>query len=188
MRISAAFRACYSTSGCGVDCCNGSHSCCKYVSAHAPAISIGNVEVIRVELRWRRFGKFNLVGLLGAALEVSLLWMFTQCFRVPLVAATLAAVKLWCYTTLVAWHERFTWRDRRFQTVQRGVIALLLLHAGNGCISLAGNTLLMYVIAVRLGVPVLPSAGSAIAICSVLNFVLADRWVFSTRPMKRNCC
>lgn len=50
--------------------------------------------MIRVELRWRRFGKFNLVGLLGAALEVSLLWMFTQCFRVPLVAATLAAVKL----------------------------------------------------------------------------------------------
>ncbi|MGA8027466.1 MAG: GtrA family protein [Bryobacteraceae bacterium] len=128
--------------------------------------------------RWLRFGRFNLVGLLGAGLQVGLLCVLTERFRLPLFAAIPVAVELVVLHNFV-WHETFTWRDRRFKTVQQRAIALLLFHAGNGCISLIGNTILTYLLVERLRAPLFPSACAAIAVCSVLNFFLADRWVFS---------
>jgi len=137
----------------------------------------------KADLRWRRFGRFNLVGLLGAGLQVTLLWILTECFRAPLLAATPAAVEIVVLHNFL-WHESFTWRDRRFKTVQQRVIALLLFHAGNGCISLVGNMIVMYLLVERLRVSIFPSASLAIAVCSVLNFFLADRWVFSASREK----
>jgi putative flippase GtrA len=57
-------------------------------------------------------------------------------------------------------------------------LRLWRFHAGNGLVSLAGNTALMYCLVERLKAPVLPAAMGAIVICSLANFLIADRWVF----------
>ena len=68
------------------------------------------------------------------------------------------------------WHLRWTWRDRegaffRFQMV-------------NGLVSLISNVLLMRVLAGHLNLPPVPANLIAIALTSLVNFFLGDRWVF----------
>ena len=125
-----------------------------------------------------RFCRFILVGWFGALLQLSLLYLFTQRLRVSSIAATLAAVEITVLHNFV-WHERFTWRDRAL-TLEQTALRLLRFHVGNGLLSLIGNTVLMYYLLDRLGAPVMPSAVGAIALCSLANFLLADRWVFAT--------
>jgi dolichol-phosphate mannosyltransferase len=129
-----------------------------------------------------RFGKFNLVGLLGSALQVLLVWLLTK-FRWPAVAATPVAVELVVLHNFV-WHERFTWRDRQLKSTRQRITRLWRFHAGNDLISLFGNTLLVYCLVGQLRAPVLPSLVGAIVFCSLVNFFVADRWVYATSPGK----
>jgi putative flippase GtrA len=130
--------------------------------------------------QWSRFGKFNLVGLLGAALQLLLLLAFTKSFGLSAVIATPLVVELVILHNF-AWHERFTWRDRKVKSTRRRLIMLARFHAGNGLISLFGNTTLMYLFVQRLKAPTLPSAIASIAICSLFNFLVADQWVYARR-------
>jgi putative flippase GtrA len=125
-----------------------------------------------------RFGRFSLVGLVGATLQLLLISLFAKCLRMPMVAATPLAVELVLLHNF-AWHERFTWRDRGFESLRQTAIRLCRFHAANGLISLLGNTGLLYSLVDRLNAPVLPSTIAAILVCSLPNFFLADRWVFS---------
>ena len=122
----------------------------------------------------RRFGRFSLVGLMGAGLQVLLVSWLTP--RIGL-AATPVAVQIVILHNFL-WHERFTWSDRG---PGRVAIRLWRFHAGNGLISLVGNTVLMYLLVERLNAPVALAAAAAIAVCSLLNFLVADRWVYATR-------
>jgi putative flippase GtrA len=76
------------------------------------------------------------------------------------------------------WHERFTWRNRAPRDARQLASRLWRFHAGNGFVSLAGNSILMYCLVERLRAPVLPAAVGAIVLCSLANFLIADRWVF----------
>ncbi len=126
-----------------------------------------------------RLGKFNLVGLLGAALQLLLLYVLTKCFQMSAVAATPVAVEIVVLHNF-AWHERFTWRDRQLKSLRQRAARLWRFHAGNGLTSLLGNTALAYCLVERLKAPVVPSAMRAIVICSLINFFVADRWVYTT--------
>ena len=119
-----------------------------------------------------RLGKFNLVGMLGAALQLLLLYLLTKGFHMSAVAATPAAVEIVVLHNW-AWHERFTWRDRRCEGIRQRITRLWRFHASNGLTSLAGNTVLAYCLVERLSLPVLPSAMGAIVICSLINFFIA---------------
>ena len=55
---------------------------------------------------------------------------------------------------------------------------LLRFHLANGLISIAGNAALMALLVGVLGLPPVPANALAVAAMSVLNFLLADRWVF----------
>jgi putative flippase GtrA len=125
-----------------------------------------------------RLGKFNLVGLLGAALQLLLLYVLTKCIHMSAFAATPVAVEIVVLHNF-AWHERFTWRDRQLKNIRQRSARLLRFHAGNGLTSLLGNTMLAYFLVERLNAPVLPSAMGAIVICSLINFFVADRWVYA---------
>lgn len=125
-----------------------------------------------------RFGRFSLVGLLGAALQLLLLRLLTECFHMPAVAATAMAAEITVLHNFV-WHEHFTWRDRRLKGVRQKAIRLWRFHGGNGLVSLLGNTALTYCLVERLKTPILPSAIGAIAVCSLLNLFLGDRWVYA---------
>ena len=126
-----------------------------------------------------RFGKFNLVGLLGTALQLLLLYVLTKRFHTSVVSATPVAVEIVVLHNF-AWHERFTWRDRQLKSLRQWAARLWRFHAGNGLTSLLGNTVLAYCLVERLKVPVLPSAIAAILVCSLVNFFLADRWVYTS--------
>jgi putative flippase GtrA len=125
-----------------------------------------------------RFGKFNLVGLLGTVLQLGLLHTFTRGLRLPAVGAAALAVEFVILHNF-AWHEHFTWRDRQLKGIRQRLLRLARFHASNGFVSLAGNTLLTYVLVTKLNMPVLPSAVAAILGCSLANFLLAERWVYA---------
>jgi len=114
---------------------------------------------------------------MGAILQLTLVWLLTECFGILSTAAVLVAVEVTILHNF-AWHERFTWSHRGFKSSRQLVQRLWRFHAGNGLVSLAGNTALMYCLVERLKAPVLPAAAGAIVICSFANFLIADRWVF----------
>jgi putative flippase GtrA len=62
-------------------------------------------------------------------------------------------------------------------------LRLWRFHAGNGLVSLAGNTVLVYCLVERLKIPVMPAAAGTIVLCSLANFLIADRWVFRSDAM-----
>lgn len=127
-------------------------------------------------MRWL---KFNLVGGVGVLLQLALLALLTSMLRLHYMVATALAVELTVLHNF-AWHERFTWRDR---ACSAGIgVRLLRFHLGNGLVSIAGNMLLMRLLVGEAHVPVLASNGIAIAVCSIINFFLADRWVFGVGP------
>ena len=125
----------------------------------------------------RRLSRFGLVGLMGALLQLTLVSLLTKCFGVLSTVATLVAVEITVLHNFV-WHEHFTWRKRSPVGSRETALRLWRFHAGNGLVSLAGNAVLMYCLVERLKVPVLPAAMGAIIICSLANFLIADRWVF----------
>ena len=125
-----------------------------------------------------RLGKFNLVGLLGAALQLLLLYLLTKCFHMSAVAATPVAVEIVVLHNF-AWHERFTWRDRPLNRIRQRMARLWRFHAGNGLTSLLGNTALVYALVEWIHAPIVLSAIVAIVVCSLVNFFLADRWVYA---------
>jgi putative flippase GtrA len=114
---------------------------------------------------------------MGAVLQLILVSLLTKCFGVFSAAATIVAVEITILHNFV-WHERFTWRNRAPRDARQLASRLWRFHAGNGFVSLAGNTILMYCLVERLRAPVLPAAVGAIVLCSLANFLIADRWVF----------
>ncbi len=127
-------------------------------------------------VEWR-FGRFTLVGFMGAILQLTLIFLLMRCFGAPGIAATPVAVEITILHNFF-WHERFTWSDRNPQSSGRLAVRLWRFHAGNGLISLTGNTVLVYGLVERFNAPVLPTAMVAIVLCSLANFLVADRWVY----------
>jgi len=124
-----------------------------------------------------RLSRFSLVGFIGALLQLALVSLLTKYFGVLSTAATLVAVEITILHNFV-WHEHVTWSDRGSKGFRHLVRRLWRFQTGNGLVSLAGNTALMYCLVERFKAPVLPAAIGVIAVCSLANFLIADRWVY----------
>jgi putative flippase GtrA len=131
-----------------------------------------------------RFCRFNLVGLMGASWQLLLIWALTKGLHVAASVATAIAVEIVVLHNFL-WHERFTWPERMTKATGQRSIRLARFHAGNGLVSLIGNTILMYWLVERLKAPLPLSALVAILACSLVNFLIADRWVYRPRPYIR---
>jgi dolichol-phosphate mannosyltransferase len=128
----------------------------------------------------KRFGRFSAVGLMGAAIQLLLLYLATKELGLPSVASTPVAAEIALLHNFI-WHERFTWRDRGLLRVTRPwevAARLWRFHIASGLISLGGNTMAMYFLVERLKVPAMPAAVAAMLLCSVANFLATDRWVY----------
>jgi len=120
--------------------------------------------------------RFYTVGLGGVVVQLVALAALQKGFTLGYLPATAIAVELAVLHNFV-WHERWTWADRtRSTTGQTG--RLLRFHLANGVLSILGNLALMAVLVGRLGLPVIPANVISIGICSLLNFLAADRFVF----------
>lgn len=123
-----------------------------------------------------RWGKFNLVGALGAAVQLIALAALHHCIPAHYLLATAGALEVTLLHNFV-WHLHYTWRDRRFPDSISA--QLLRFHLSNGLVSFAGNLLLMRMLVGQAGMPVLPANAMAILCCSLINFCLGHNWVFA---------
>lgn len=129
--------------------------------------------------RYARFGKFSVVGLLGAVVQVLAFDLLIQPCQMPPVAAAAIAVEIAVLHNFW-WHERFTWRERNGTGSQR-TARLWRFHLGNGVVPLGANALLTWFLLKKINVAPVFAAVAAIAVCAPVNFLLADRWVFPAR-------
>ena len=125
---------------------------------------------------WRATGKrwcrFSLVGVIGIGMQLSVLAALTAAGVHYLLATALAVEAAVLHN--FAWHQNFTWSDRSGGALGR----LARFHLANGAISMVGNMALMRLLVGYWGLPTLPANVGSVAVCSLLNFLAADRLVF----------
>ena len=124
------------------------------------------------------FMRFNLVGVIGFALQSAALFVLTHSAH-PLgyLAATAAAVELAVLNNFI-WHQRWTWKNRPSATTGETLRRLLKFNITNGAVSIAGNLVFMSILVGSLGLPITGANVASVAACSICNFFLADRIAF----------
>jgi len=133
-----------------------------------------------------RWIKFNLVGVLGIGVQLSVLTLLNRLWAGHYMWTSAIALEVTLLHNFL-WHQRFTWRDRRELSPWPG--QMLRFHLSNGLISLAGNLALMRVLVHAAHLQVIMANTVAILCCSILNFYVGNRWAFATaahlvRPTK----
>lgn len=132
-----------------------------------------NCRIWRSGLRWM---KFNLVGAVGIVVQLAMLWMLTALGAEYMLATALAVETAVLHNFF--WHERFTWVDRSGGRRWDSAARLLRFNLTTGAVSIGGNLLLMRLLVGGAHLrPVIANLVS-IAGCSVVNFLVSDRWVF----------
>jgi putative flippase GtrA len=126
-----------------------------------------------------RWGKFNVVGVVGMAVQLGTLALIDHLAPGHYMAATAAAIEITLLHNFV-WHLNYTWRDRRCQGALRS--QLIRFHLSNGLVSMVGNLALMPVLVAGARMPVVAANAIAILCCSIVNFLLGDRWAFVELP------
>ncbi len=127
---------------------------------------------------WRsratRWLKFNLVGGIGIGVQLLMLAMLKAALHFDYLIATALAVEVTVIHNFL-WHERFTWADR----TGAGFARFLKFNLTTGLFSVAGNLLLMKLLAGLAHINYLLANGITITACSVLNFLVSDGFVFA---------
>ena len=128
----------------------------------------------RTFLRWM---KFNAVGGIGIVVQLVALAFFRSWMKLDYLLATGLAVEIAVIHNFL-WHARFTWADRPARRPVQSLVRLVKFNASNGAVSLVGNLVLMRVLVGELKFNYVASNLLAIVSCSLVNFVLGDRFVF----------
>jgi putative flippase GtrA len=122
--------------------------------------------------------KFNVIGVAGFALQSVILFILTHsAHSLNYFAATAVAVELAVLNNF-AWHQKWTWNDRPSRGLRQTLSRLAKFNLTTGLVSIGGNLLLMTILVGRLSLPILLANVLAVVACSLLNFVLADRFAF----------
>ena len=130
------------------------------------------------------FIRFNVVGVLGFALQSVALFVLTHsAYPISYLVATAAAVELAVLNNFV-WHQRWTWKDRPSATTGETLRRLLKFNITNGAVSITGNLVFMSILVGRLGLPIPGANVASVAACSICNFFLADRVAFYVNGRK----
>ena len=124
-----------------------------------------------------RWVKFNFVGGIGIGVQLAALGVFRSWLKLDYLLATGLAVELAVIHNFL-WHQRFTWLDRPAARARESWIRLAKFNASNGTVSLVGNLVLMRVLVGEFRLNYFVSNICAIALCSLVNFLLSDRFVF----------
>jgi putative flippase GtrA len=122
---------------------------------------------------WIRWLKFNAVGAIRILVQLGTLALLTTAFAMNYVLATAVAVEAAVLHNFI-WHERFTWADRKSRD---RLGRLFRFNATTGACSIIGN-LFFTKLLVTAGQGHISANIGAIALCSIINFLLTDRVVF----------
>ena len=124
-----------------------------------------------------RWASFATVGAIGLAVQLGALAVLTGWAELPAPVATTIAVEVTVLHNF-AWHEWWTWRDRARTTRGRWPLRCARFHAASGLVSLGGNVALTLALVEWLRAPIVIANACAVAILGLVNFVVADRFVF----------
>lgn len=135
-------------------------------------------------LRWmqlaRRFLKYNMVGVLGVTLRLSVTALLHDVAELGYLPATSLAVE----TTMLhnfSWHLHWTWRDTCLNIGRREIaLRLLRFQLSNGAVAMIVNWLVMPILVVRLGMNVLFASVLTIVATGMVNFLVANFLIFQT--------
>jgi putative flippase GtrA len=120
--------------------------------------------------------KFNAVGVIGVGVQLVVLTLLKSGLGIHYLLATFLAVEATILHNFI-WHERWTWIDRTAGAA--GILKRLVrFNLANGLVSLGGNLGLMWFFVSRLHLNYLFANLAAIALCSIVNFVVSDKLVF----------
>ena len=128
----------------------------------------------RLLLRWL---KFNAVGGIGVGVQLAALAAFRSWLKLDYLLATGMAVEIAVIHNFL-WHERFTWADRPAGRWRRSLVRFGKFNASNGAVSIAGNLVVMRLLVGAAKWNYVASNALAIVVCSLVNFLLGDRFVF----------
>jgi putative flippase GtrA len=124
----------------------------------------------------RRWTIFSGVGVLGFGVQLGVLAALLQLGLHHLLATAVAVEAAILHNFF--WHHRWTWSDRAAVPRLCGR-RLLRFHLLNGTISLAGNLVVMHLLAGTLLMHPVAANAIAVGICSLVNFFCADVLVFA---------
>ena len=124
-----------------------------------------------------RWLKFNFVGGIGIAVQFAALFLLKSVFHFNYLAATAIAVEAAVVHNFV-WHEQFTWADRVQASWRRSLPRFARFNLTTGAVSILGNLALMKVMVGQGHMNYLLANAIAIALCSLVNFLVSEGWVF----------
>jgi len=121
--------------------------------------------------------KFNAVGGIGIGVQLAAFAVFRSWLKLDYLLATGLAVEIAVIHNFL-WHERFTWADRPATQPVQSLVRLAKFNASNGAVSIAGSLVLMRLLVGEMKFNYVASNLLAIILCSLVNFLLGDRFVF----------
>lgn len=135
----------------------------------------------------RRWIAFNLVGALGVLIQLSTLAALTGGLGLHYLVGTGLAVEAAVLHNFV-WHEHWTWSDRLGHDKKGMWKRLVRFHLANGVLSIGGNLILMRLFVGSWSMNYAVANTVTITICSFLNFLASDRFVFQRTLRKSGAC
>ena len=119
--------------------------------------------------------RFNLVGLVGVAVQLATLRLLHDHLHLHYLVATALAVE----TAVIHnfWlHWKWTWAERNCPPT-----AFLRFQFTTGLVSIIGNLFGMNLLAGWLGLPLMAASLGTIGLVYVFNYLVSDRYVFRLR-------
>jgi len=154
-------------------------SSCRDGRPREPALSeVEGSKPSKARQYFLRWIKFNAVGGIGIGVQLAALAIFRSWFMLDYLLATGLAVEIAVIHNFL-WHERFTWADRPARRPVQSLVRLVKFNASNGAVSIVGNLVLMRLLVGELRLNYVASNLVAIVSCSLVNFLLGDRFVFA---------
>jgi putative flippase GtrA len=128
-------------------------------------------------IRHRRWLRFNLVGIVGFAVQMLTLAALTYGLGVHAAVAVPLAVFITVSHNFL-WHERVTWPGQ----VRSGRwLRWISFNCSNGLVSIATNVVVTPLVLAATGLPLLVANAVAVVAASLVNFLVSDRLIF--RPL-----
>lgn len=129
----------------------------------------------------RRWLKFDAVGGIGIGVQLTILAGLVDGLGLDYLIATALAVEATVLHNFV-WHERWTWRDRPRGGGQALLGRLIRFNVTAGALAILSNLGSMRLLVGSLHLHYFTANCLTIAACSVINFLISDRIVFSPLP------
>jgi len=122
-------------------------------------------------MRWL---KFNTVGVGGAVVQLCALWILQHFTSMSYLYCVILAVEIAIVHNFV-WHEAWTWRGKPVADRGRRMVRF---HVANGFVSIVSNVVLTYLYKEVAALPLVTANFAAIVTAALLNFWVAQAWVF----------